>query len=402
MLPPKVLVVDDEVANLQKLQRTLIDRYCVLAASSGSEALEMVRADGTIAVVVADQRMPDMTGTEFLRETLEFLPDAVRIILTGFTDVDVLMEAINTCKVFRYIVKPWDPPDLLMTIERGLEAHRLAAENARFRRELVRRERLARELEIAREIQRYILPQQCPALENYEVAVEYHPAYEVGGDLYDFDWDPASGTLQVVVGDVSGKSIPAALYGAVFSGHLRTLLAHPLPPAETLTFLNSSLIERYKVSNYIAVADLCLNLRDGTGFLANGGMPYPYLVRQAGVFQLPVPGVPLGLLEDSRYEPIAVRLDKGDMLVLASDGATDAVNAEGTIYDEVRLRDSLSRHCSSETADCLKSVYQDIEAHSRARCSIPEDEDSSELLSRAFRQCSFSLRRWRQNSKQPG
>jgi serine phosphatase RsbU (regulator of sigma subunit) len=363
MLPPKVLVVDDEVANLQKLQRTLIDRYCVLAASSGSEALEMVRADGTIAVVVADQRMPDMTGTEFLRETLEFLPDAVRIILTGFTDVDVLMEAINTCKVFRYIVKPWDPPDLLMTIERGLEAHRLAAENARFRRELVRRERLARELEIAREIQRYILPQQCPALENYEVAVEYHPAYEVGGDLYDFDWDPASGTLQVVVGDVSGKSIPAALYGAVFSGHLRTLLAHPLPPAETLTFLNSSLIERYKVSNYIAVADLCLNLRDGTGFLANGGMPYPYLVRQAGVFQLPVPGVPLGLLEDSRYEPIAVRLDKGDMLVLASDGATDAVNAEGTIYDEVRLRDSLSRHCSSETADCLKSVYRDIEAH---------------------------------------
>jgi len=359
----KILVVDDEIANLQKLQRTLIDRYCVLAASSGTEALEMVRTDGTIAVIVADQRMPDMSGTEFLRETLEFLPDAVRIILTGFTDVDVLMEAINTCKVFRYIVKPWDPPDLLMTIERGLEAHRLAAENARFRRELVRRERLARELEIAREIQRYILPQQCPALENYEVAVEYHPAYEVGGDLYDFDWDPASGTLQVVVGDVSGKSIPAALYGAVFSGHLRALLAHPLPPAETLKFLNSSLIERYKVNNYIAVADLRLDLRDGTGFLANGGMPYPYLVRQSDILQLPVPGVPLGLLEDSHYEPIAVRLDKGDMLILASDGATDAVNAEGRMYDEIRLRDSLCRYCSSETSSFLKSVYQDIETY---------------------------------------
>jgi serine phosphatase RsbU (regulator of sigma subunit) len=359
----KILVVDDEIANLQKLQRTLIDRYCVLAASSGTEALEMVRTDGTIAVIVADQRMPDMSGTEFLRETLEFLPDAVRIILTGFTDVDVLMEAINTCKVFRYIVKPWDPPDLLMTIERGLEAHRLAAENARFRRELVRRERLARELEIAREIQRYILPQQCPALENYEVAVEYHPAYEVGGDLYDFDWDPASGTLQVVVGDVSGKSIPAALYGAVFSGHLRALLAHPLPPAETLKFLNSSLIEHYKVNNYIAVADLRLDLRDGTGFLANGGMPYPYLVRQSDILQLPVPGVPLGLLEDSHYEPIAVRLDKGDMLILASDGATDAVNAEGRMYDEIRLRDSLCRHSSSETSGFLKSVYQDIETY---------------------------------------
>lgn len=363
MLPTKVLVVDDEIANLQKLQRTLIDRYSVLAASSGSEGLDKVRSDGSIAVIIADQRMPDMAGTEFLRQTLELLPDAVRIILTGFTDVDVLMEAINTCKVFRYIVKPWDPPDLLMTIERGLEAHRLAAENARFRRELVRRERLARELEIAREIQRYILPRHCPKLENYEVAVEYHPAYEVGGDLYDFDWDPATGTLQIVVGDVSGKSIPAALYGAVFSGHLRTLLEHPLPPAETLKFLNSSLIERYQVSNYIAVANLCLDLRDGSGFLANGGMPYPYMMREGDVFQLPVPGVPLGLLEDARYEPLAVRLDKGDMLVLASDGATDAVDAEGRMYDETRLRDSLRRHCGAQTAGFLKGVYRDIEEY---------------------------------------
>ncbi|MBP1600848.1 MAG: serine phosphatase [Acidobacteria bacterium] len=363
MLPTKVLVVDDEIANLQKLQRTLINRYSVLAAASGSEGLDKVRSDGSIAVIIADQRMPDMAGTEFLRQTLELLPDAVRIILTGFTDVDVLMEAINTCKVFRYIVKPWDPPDLLMTIERGLEAHRLAAENARFRRELVRRERLARELEIAREIQRYILPQHCPKPENYEVAVEYHPAYEVGGDLYDFDWDPATGTLQIVVGDVSGKSIPAALYGAVFSGHLRTLLAHPLPPAETLKFLNSSLIERYQVSNYIAVANLCLDLRDGSGFLANGGMPYPYLVREGDVFQLPIPGVPLGLLEDAHYEPLAVRLDKGDMLVLASDGATDAVNAEGRMYDETRLRDSLRRHCGAQAAGFLKGVYREIEQY---------------------------------------
>jgi len=363
MLPTKVLVVDDEIANLQKLQRTLINRYSVLAAASGSEGLDKVRSDGSIAVIIADQRMPDMAGTEFLRQTLELLPDAVRIILTGFTDVDVLMEAINTCKVFRYIVKPWDPPDLLMTIERGLEAHRLAAENARFRRELVRRERLARELEIAREIQRYILPQHCPKPENYEVAVEYHPAYEVGGDLYDFDWDQATGTLQIVVGDVSGKSIPAALYGAVFSGHLRTLLAHPLPPAETLKFLNSSLIERYQVSNYIAVANLCLDLRDGSGFLANGGMPYPYLVREGDVFQLPIPGVPLGLLEDAHYEPLAVRLDKGDMLVLASDGATDAVNAEGRMYDETRLRESLRRHCGAQAAGFLKGVYREIEQY---------------------------------------
>jgi len=360
MMREKILVVDDEVANLQKLHRTLVDRYPVLAATSGREALDIVRNDAGVAVIIADQRMPDMPGTEFLRETLSLLPDAVRIILTGFTDVDVLMEAINTCKVFRYIVKPWDPPDLLMTIERGLEAHRLAAENVRFRRELIRRERLARELEIARDIQRYILPPRRPAFEGYEIAVEYHPAYEVGGDLYDFAWHPSTDTLQVVVGDVSGKSIPAALYGAVFSGHLRSLLAHPLPPSETLAFLNSSLIERYQVSNYIAVADLRLRRSDGNGFLANGGMPYPFLVHDGDASQVTVPGIPLGLVEGTLYEQVPVFLERGDALLLASDGATDATNINGEMYEEERFLESIRRHCARATAEFVRSLYQDI------------------------------------------
>jgi len=92
-------------------------------------------------------------------------------------------------------------------------------------------------------------------------------------------------------------------------------------------------------------------------------MPYPYLVREGDVFQLPVPGVPLGLLDDAHYEPLAVRLDKGDMLVLASDGATDAVNAEGRMYDETRLRDSLRRHCGAQAAGFLKGVYREIEQY---------------------------------------
>src|SRR5271157_1451888 len=103
MLQETILVVDDEIANLQKLRRTFINRYPVLAASSGGEALNLARQNSDIAVIVADQRMPDMTGVDLLRQTLDILPHAVRIILTGFTDVDVLMEAINSCKVYRYI-----------------------------------------------------------------------------------------------------------------------------------------------------------------------------------------------------------------------------------------------------------------------------------------------------------
>ncbi len=353
-----ILVVDDEIANLQKLHRTFINRYPILAASSGGEALELVQKHSDIAVIIADQRMPDMSGVDLLRQTLDVLPHAVRIILTGFTDAEVLMEAINSCKVYRYIVKPWDPPDLLMTVERGLEAHRLAKENEQFRKELVRRERLARELEIAREIQRYILPPQTPAIEGYEMAVEYHPAREVGGDLYDFEY--GTGALQLVIGDVSGKSIPAALYGAVFSGQLRALISGKPSPAEALEILNNNLVARYQSGNYIAVAYCRVDPMDGSGILANGGMPFPFLVRGSSVTRLKLPGVPLGLMECISYEEVKFRLDPGDTLILTSDGTMEALNTEGEFYDIDRFTESLSRHSHEDVPEFLRSLYSEL------------------------------------------
>jgi serine phosphatase RsbU (regulator of sigma subunit) len=364
----KILIVDDEVANLQKLRRTFIGRYPVLAAGSGLEALQLIRGQEGIAVIIVDQRMPDMTGVELLLETMQHLPDAIRIILTGYTDVDVLMEAINTCKVYRYIVKPWDPPDLLMTVERGVEAYRMALENAKFRKELIRRERLARELEIASEIQRYILPARYPAVDGYEIAVQYHPAREVGGDLYDFDCNRETGILQVVIGDVSGKSIPAALYGAVFSGQLGMLFAQFLSPGEMLARANASLLARYPVSNYIAVTCMRLEPRSGDCILANSGMPFPYLVRGGEVTRLRAAGVPLGLVEDSGYDELAFSLHKGDLLVLASDGVTDAMNPDGSMYEDQRFTDSIRRHAEESAAQFAKDLYMDI-------CNFAQDGD---------------------------
>jgi sigma-B regulation protein RsbU (phosphoserine phosphatase) len=352
-----ILIVDDEPANLQKLRRTLINRYPVLAAGSGTEALDLVRSRNDIAVIIADQRMPDMSGVELLRYSLDLLPQAIRIILTGYTDVDTLIEAINYCRVFRYIVKPWDPPDLLLTVERALETRHLAVENAQFRKELIRRERMAQELEIAGRIQRYILPSQCPAPEGYEIAVEYHPAREVGGDLYDFSWDPLTGALQLVVADVSGKSIPAALYGAVFGGQVQALLAQSPAPADALSSLNANLIRRYQVENYVAVAFLRLDLNRGNGSFANAGMPYPYLLRGGVVSRICNAGVPLGLLEEAAYEETAVSLDIGDTLLFSSDGTTEALNPSGELFEEARFTEAILAHSCKETSAFVNGLY---------------------------------------------
>lgn len=122
---PRMLVVDDEPDNLDLLYRTFRRSFNVLRAEGGAQALEVLAQEGEVAVIISDQRMPEMKGTEFLSKTVPDFPDTVRIILTGFTDVEDLVEAINAGQVYRYITKPWDPDELKHVVERASETYDL-------------------------------------------------------------------------------------------------------------------------------------------------------------------------------------------------------------------------------------------------------------------------------------
>lgn len=122
---PKMLVVDDEPDNLDLLYRTFRRDFNVLRAESGLNALEVLSSEGEVAVIISDQRMPEMKGTEFLSKTVPQFPDTVRIILTGFTDVEDLVEAINSGQVYKYITKPWDPNELKAVVQRAAETYEL-------------------------------------------------------------------------------------------------------------------------------------------------------------------------------------------------------------------------------------------------------------------------------------
>ncbi|NJN87865.1 MAG: response regulator [Leptolyngbyaceae cyanobacterium SL_7_1] len=127
---PKMLVVDDEPDNLDLLYRTFRRDFEVLRAESGILALEILAAEGEVAVIISDQRMPEMKGTEFLSKTVPQFPNTVRIILTGFTDVEDLVEAINSGQVYKYITKPWDPSELKVVVHRAVEAYELVKQRA--------------------------------------------------------------------------------------------------------------------------------------------------------------------------------------------------------------------------------------------------------------------------------
>ncbi|HEY9596133.1 MAG TPA: GAF domain-containing protein, partial [Cyanophyceae cyanobacterium] len=120
---PKLLVVDDEPDNLDLLYRTFHRDYKVLRAENGPDALEILAKEGDVAVIISDQRMPLMSGTEFLSLTATRYPDIIRIILTGYTDVEDLVEAINSGKVFKYVTKPWNAEDLKGVVRQALDTH---------------------------------------------------------------------------------------------------------------------------------------------------------------------------------------------------------------------------------------------------------------------------------------
>jgi two-component system response regulator HupR/HoxA len=130
-----VLVVDDEVRSQEALRRTLEEDFQVHVASSAAEA-RVIMADRTIEILLTDQRMPEMSGVEFLKEVRQIWPDTVRIIISGYTDSEDIIAGINEAGIYQYLLKPWHPEQLLLTLKRAEELYRLQQENCQLAVEL--------------------------------------------------------------------------------------------------------------------------------------------------------------------------------------------------------------------------------------------------------------------------
>lgn len=138
----KLMVVDDEPDNLDLLYRTFRRDFYVYKASDAKSALKILDQEGEMAVIISDQRMPEMNGTEFLSRTVEHFPDTIRILLTGFTDVEDLVDAINSGQVFKYITKPWKPDRLKVIVEQAADTYRVVKKRTQELRRALRRESL--------------------------------------------------------------------------------------------------------------------------------------------------------------------------------------------------------------------------------------------------------------------
>ncbi|MDX6446873.1 MAG: two-component system, NtrC family, response regulator HupR/HoxA [Blastocatellia bacterium] len=150
-MPYKIMIVDDEPANLRTLERLFRPDYQVVTAASGQEALALLEKHD-VALLISDQRMPGMTGIELMLKTVAIRPQMVKLLLTGYTDVGALIEALNSGLVYRYLTKPWNNNDLRNTVSRALEhfevmksKHTLGMENQRLKARLKEISNLASE-----------------------------------------------------------------------------------------------------------------------------------------------------------------------------------------------------------------------------------------------------------------
>jgi serine phosphatase RsbU (regulator of sigma subunit) len=224
----------------------------------------------------------------------------------------------------------------------------IQAREQRLKQEAHARERVEQELHVARRIQQASLPEAVPALEGWDISPNYRPAREVGGDFYDF-LELENGRLGLVVGDATGKGVPAALVMSTTCGMLRAVTqASDYSPGEVLQRVNEALATRIPANMFVTCFYGVLDPKSGSFAYANAGHDLPYVRRGGDAEELMARGMPLGLMPGMTYEEKERVLEAGEAALFYSDGLVEAHNPEGEMFGFPRLQTLVAEHAQGE------------------------------------------------------
>jgi sigma-B regulation protein RsbU (phosphoserine phosphatase) len=239
----------------------------------------------------------------------------------------------------------------------------IALENARLYEQVAQQERrLERDLALARELQFRLLPATAPKLENLEIAAKFVPARAIGGDLYDF-LNYSLSRAAIVIGDVSGKGAPAAIYAALVSGILRSHAPIEPAPAEMLSAVNFSLGERRIEAQFVSLIYVVWDDTRRTLQIANSGLPRPVYCHDGKLEIIEATGLPLGLFGEAEYDEFTFRAKPGDLFVFFSDGILDAQNQAGELFGRTGV-ERIIRECKDfSAAEVVERLFKTVAEH---------------------------------------
>ncbi|HKL18923.1 MAG TPA: SpoIIE family protein phosphatase [Halalkalibaculum sp.] len=361
----KIMVVDDEpdlqMLILQKFRKKIHnDDYEFYFAENGMEALTVLNDTKDISLILSDINMPKMDGLTLLQRLQEVEEAALKtVIVSAYGDMENIRTAMNR-GAFDFVTKPIDFTDLETTIERGLKEIRYMRDNLKQKNLL---SAVQQDLDTASRIQQKILPQDFPAFpdrKEFEIYAEMHTAKEVGGDFYDYFFIDEK-HLGFVIGDVSGKGVPASIYMAVSRTMLKAIASQLHDPAECLQTVNSMLIPESDLTTFVTVFYGVLNTETGHVKYCNGGHNLPYHVKEDGsVVQVEnTEGLLLGKIEPIQFQTKEIQLNPGDKIFLYTDGLTEAMNENDELYEDERVEQYLRTHSKDSDGKLLRGIIVD-------------------------------------------
>ncbi|TVQ07985.1 MAG: response regulator [Balneolaceae bacterium] len=378
-----ILIVDDEpdvrVLMEQKFRRQLRDeKFTLQFAGDGVEALEVLNGDDNIAMVLTDINMPRMDGLTLLDEIQKLKDSNLKtVVVSAYGDIANIRTAMNR-GAFDFVTKPIDFGDLEMTIQKTLdEIHRL-------REALLAKSQLSSlqyDLSTAARIQQKIIPKTFPPFpdkKQIDIYASMDAAKDVGGDFYDYFFIDNE-RLAFLIGDVSGKGVPAAIYMAICRTMLRAVASQVADPGECLRRVNKMLIPDSDITTFVTVFYGVLNIRTGSVKYCNGGHDLPLVLRADGSVETleDTQGLLLGKFEPIDFETERVNLNKGDILVLTTDGVAEAMNKEQDFYTTEKLEETLKEIGGGKKP---KEVTEDIIASVKGFVNGYEQSDDITML----------------------
>jgi len=313
----RVLIVDDDDdmrillgAHLEELG------YVVSDVADGETSLQWLE-NNVADVLFLDLSMTGMDGLDVLKHIRERGFDVAVILTTAHGSEDTAIEALRI-GADDYLRKPFNRHELRMVLDRAIQKLSL------FRHNVLLRRQLGVELSRAAEIQAELLPRKAPIVEGWDLAARCVPASKVGGDFYDWQHLPDE-TLSLTVGDVMGKGIPAALLMASVRAVLRAVGPRGSPSTAVQTAATVLATDLTRSGAFVTLFHAQLELATGRLRYVDAGHGYVRLCRAGGgIEKLPAKGLPLGVLDDEIYEEGVVTMNPGDVLLIYSDGLTEA------------------------------------------------------------------------------
>ena len=359
----KILIVDDEadVETLitQKFRRKVRRSQWELTFSrNGEEALNALQNNPEIDIVLSDINMPKMDGLTLLQKIREEKLDLRTIMVSAYSDIENIRTAMNN-GAFDFITKPINFQDMEITIERSFDNLKETREALRSRDDLLI---LKKELNLAHKIQQSILPKEFdlhPSCQSKAIMV---PAKEVGGDFYDII-KLDSKHVALVVGDVSGKGVPAALFAMVNQTLLRsTSSALIRSTGKLITQVNQRCSKNNDNCMFITLFYGILNTETGELVYTNAGHLPPLLIHSDGSNEeLPLTGgLPLGIVEDEEFAEKNITLRPDDTLFVYTDGITEAINSQGEEFGTSRLVEELTSQASKDLPSLNDYIYNQV------------------------------------------